>query len=186
MYRRIVCALDIGKLQKCERLLKRAAALVDDGGEIDVVHVVEEVPSYLADLPQEVVTDAIRDFAGKVRESLPPHGDLGSGQYPYRKAGNGHSRGCGREEGRPHHRRLPYSGPFELFPGGNRRPDRAACEMLRPGRARMRANTRLFLKRGPVFRRSLEKAMEATIERLLAQIDAWVRCRLQIGQDDLQ
>jgi len=65
MYRRIVCALDIGKLQKCERLLKRAAALVDDGGEIDVVHVVEEVPSYLADLPQEVVTDAIRDSQEK-------------------------------------------------------------------------------------------------------------------------
>jgi nucleotide-binding universal stress UspA family protein len=65
MYRRIVCALDIGKLQKCERLLKRAAALVDDGGEIDVVHVVEEVPSYLADLPQEVVTDEIRDSQEK-------------------------------------------------------------------------------------------------------------------------
>jgi hypothetical protein len=50
----------------------------------------------------------------------------------------------------------------------------------------MRANTRLFLKRGPVFRWSLGKAMEAALESLLAQIDAWVRRRLQIGQDDLQ
>ncbi|MDL2408020.1 universal stress protein [Rhizobium calliandrae] len=61
MYRKIVCALDIGRSQKGERLLRRAAALVDDGGEIIVVHVVENVPSYLADLPQAVVTDAIRD-----------------------------------------------------------------------------------------------------------------------------
>ncbi|AYG60022.1 universal stress protein [Rhizobium jaguaris] len=69
MYRRIVCALDIGKLQKGERLLRRAAALADDGGEIIVVHVVEDVPSYLADLPQAVVTGAIKDSQEKF-ESL--------------------------------------------------------------------------------------------------------------------
>ncbi|MDE1994188.1 MAG: universal stress protein [Rhizobiaceae bacterium] len=61
MYRRVICALDMGRLEHRERLLKRAAALVDDGGEIIVVHVVEGVPSYIVDLPQAVVTDAVRE-----------------------------------------------------------------------------------------------------------------------------
>jgi nucleotide-binding universal stress UspA family protein len=42
--------------------------LVDDGGDIVVVHVVEDVPSYIADLPQEVVTEAIRDSQEKFED----------------------------------------------------------------------------------------------------------------------
>ena len=43
------------------------AALSDDGGEIIVLHVVEDVPNYIIiDVPQELVTDAIRNAEEKL------------------------------------------------------------------------------------------------------------------------
>ncbi len=68
MYRRIIAAVDIGALDKGERILRRAAALVDDGGEIILLNVVEDVPSYIViDLPQDYVTDAIKDGEEKLQ-----------------------------------------------------------------------------------------------------------------------
>lgn len=67
MYKKIIVTIDMAALAKGEPTLRRAAALADGGGEIIVLNVVEEVPSYLViDLPQDYVTDAIKDAEDKL------------------------------------------------------------------------------------------------------------------------
>jgi universal stress protein F len=62
MYRKIICAIEMGAMERAERVLRRASALVDDDGDIVLLHVVEDVPSYLVvNLPQDYVNKAIRD-----------------------------------------------------------------------------------------------------------------------------
>lgn len=67
MYKRVIVTIDMAKLQRGEEQLRRAAALVDDGGSIVVVNVVEAVPSYVVvDLPADFALDAIRDAEEKL------------------------------------------------------------------------------------------------------------------------
>lgn len=55
MYPRIIVAVDLGNLAQCRRLLEQAVQLIDAGGEIRLVHVMEEVPGYIAaELPQDL------------------------------------------------------------------------------------------------------------------------------------
>ena len=55
MYNRIVVAVDITHGELGKMLLERAAQLLDDGGEIRLLHVLDEVPSYIAaELPQDL------------------------------------------------------------------------------------------------------------------------------------
>ena len=55
MYNKIVVAVDITHGELGQMLLEKAAQLLDEGGEIRLLHVLDEVPSYIAaELPQDL------------------------------------------------------------------------------------------------------------------------------------
>jgi nucleotide-binding universal stress UspA family protein len=69
MYRSIVVAVDIARIDKAERILRRARALIDSGGRITLVNVVEELPTYLSiDLPTDLLTQARTDGEARLRD----------------------------------------------------------------------------------------------------------------------
>jgi universal stress protein F len=66
MYKKIIVPVDMSALEKGESILRKASTLLDTGGEIVLLNVVEELPGYLAiDLPVDLIENAIRD--GKAR-----------------------------------------------------------------------------------------------------------------------
>jgi universal stress protein F len=66
MYRTIIVPVECGQLDKGERALKKAASLLSDGGQILLVTVVEQIPTYLAvDIPHGIMENAIED--GKLK-----------------------------------------------------------------------------------------------------------------------
>ncbi|AUW41480.1 universal stress protein [Rhizobium leguminosarum] len=67
MYRKIIVAIALGGIDKGERILRKAASLLDAGGEIIALNVVEDVPSYVAiELPANMVEDAMKDGREKL------------------------------------------------------------------------------------------------------------------------
>ncbi|MGO6850154.1 universal stress protein [Rhizobium beringeri] len=67
MYRKIIVAIALGGIEKGEKILRKAASLLDDGGEIIALNVIEDVPSYVAiELPANMVEDAIKDGREKL------------------------------------------------------------------------------------------------------------------------
>lgn len=67
MYRKIVVPVDMGQLEKGEKILAKAKALLDQGGAIVVVNVVETVPSYLTiDLPVDFIDVSVKDAEDKL------------------------------------------------------------------------------------------------------------------------
>lgn len=48
MYPRIIVAVDLDHIDQGRALLARAASMLDAGGEIRLLHVLEEVPGYIA------------------------------------------------------------------------------------------------------------------------------------------
>ncbi|MCO5731921.1 universal stress protein [Rhizobium sp. SSA_523] len=62
MYKSITVAIDMGQLERGERLLTKAMSLLDSGGRIVLVNVVEEVPGYLTvDIPLDLMGQARKD-----------------------------------------------------------------------------------------------------------------------------
>ncbi|MCL6709582.1 universal stress protein [Pseudomonas sp. R2.Fl] len=69
MYKKIIVPVDCGQLDKGEKILRKAAALLDTGGEIILLTVVEDMPGYLAvDLPVDIIENAIKDGKAKLVE----------------------------------------------------------------------------------------------------------------------
>ena len=67
MYRKIVVPVDMGQVEKGEKILAKARALLDAGGEIVLVNVVESLPSYLTiDLPVDFIDVSVKDAADKL------------------------------------------------------------------------------------------------------------------------
>jgi nucleotide-binding universal stress UspA family protein len=67
MYRTIICGIGAGPRETAERILTRAAGLVDKDGSIFVIHVIESVPHrMMAELPKDFETAAIRDAEEKL------------------------------------------------------------------------------------------------------------------------
>ncbi|MBY5364704.1 universal stress protein [Rhizobium leguminosarum] len=67
MYRTIICGIGMGSRETAIRLLRRAAALADEGGSIVVMHVIENIPRrHLTELPEEFETTAIVDAEKKL------------------------------------------------------------------------------------------------------------------------
>jgi universal stress protein F len=67
MYKKIIVTVDMCDFGKAQHILQRAAALCDDGGDLIVLTVVEDVPNYIViDIPQDLVTDAIRSAEEKL------------------------------------------------------------------------------------------------------------------------
>lgn len=55
MYRNIIVAVDLAHGEAGKALLDKANALIDDGGTIRLLHVIEDVPSYIAaELPRDI------------------------------------------------------------------------------------------------------------------------------------
>ncbi|MBY4607809.1 universal stress protein [Rhizobium sp. 9T] len=62
MYRKIIVAIALGGLGRGEDILRKAASLLDEGGEIIALNVVEDVPTYVAiELPANMLDDAMKD-----------------------------------------------------------------------------------------------------------------------------
>ena len=55
MYKNIIVAVDLAHGEAGKALLKRANALIDEGGTVHLLHVLEDVPSYIAaELPRDL------------------------------------------------------------------------------------------------------------------------------------
>lgn len=69
MYKKIIVPVDCGQLDKGEKILRKASALLDTGGEIVLMTVVEDMPGYMAiDLPADIIQNAIKDGKAKLVE----------------------------------------------------------------------------------------------------------------------
>ncbi|MBB3314463.1 MULTISPECIES: universal stress protein [unclassified Rhizobium] len=67
MYKKIIVPIEIGALDSGERAFRKASTLLDTGGEIVLLNVVEDVPTYVAiDLPAELIQNAIDDAEEKL------------------------------------------------------------------------------------------------------------------------
>jgi universal stress protein F len=67
MYRKIIVAIEIGALADGEMSFRKASTLLDGGGEIILLNVVEDIPTYVAiDLPVELVESAAKDAREKL------------------------------------------------------------------------------------------------------------------------
>lgn len=68
MYKKIIVPVDCGALDKGEKILTKAASLLDDGGEIVLLTVIEDMPGYLAiDLPVDIIENAVNDGKAKLK-----------------------------------------------------------------------------------------------------------------------
>ena len=62
MYKKIVVPVDLGQMEKGEKILAKAQALLDQGGELVLVNIVETLPSYLTiDLPADFIDVSVKD-----------------------------------------------------------------------------------------------------------------------------
>ena len=67
MYKKIVVPVDPAALDKGEKILAKANSLLDSGGEIVLLSVVEDIPGYLAiDMPVDIIEGAIQDAKAKL------------------------------------------------------------------------------------------------------------------------
>ena len=86
MYKKIIVPIEIGALDRGEKAFRKASTLLDTGGEIMLLNVVEDVPTYVAiDLPTELIQNAIDDAEQKlgmlIRTSgIPARIEIGHGR----------------------------------------------------------------------------------------------------------
>lgn len=67
MYKKIIVPVEMGQIDKGEKILAKAKALLDEGGEIVLVNIVETVPSYIAiDLPVDFIDLSVKDAETKL------------------------------------------------------------------------------------------------------------------------
>lgn len=67
MYKKIIVPVEMGQIEKGEKILAKAKALLDEGGEIVLVNIVETVPSYIAiDLPVDFMDLSVKNAEAKL------------------------------------------------------------------------------------------------------------------------
>ena len=67
MYRKIVVPVDMGQMDKGEKILAKAKALLDAGGELVLVNVVETLPTYMTiDLPVDFIDVSVKDATDRL------------------------------------------------------------------------------------------------------------------------
>lgn len=67
MYKKIIVPVDCGALDKGETILRKASSLLDAGGEIVLLTVIEDMPGYIAiDLPVDIIENAVNDGKAKM------------------------------------------------------------------------------------------------------------------------
>lgn len=69
MYKKIIVPVEIGGIEKGEKIFRKAAKLLDNGGEIILLNVVEDIPTYVAvELPGNIVEDAMNEGRDRLNE----------------------------------------------------------------------------------------------------------------------
>ena len=77
MYGRIIVAVDLEQIEQGRALLTRGASLLDAGGEIRLLHVLEEVPGYIAaELPSDISERRRAEAAVELRAMIDPNEDV--------------------------------------------------------------------------------------------------------------
>ena len=77
MYARIIVAVDIAERAQAHALLENAKTLLDAGGEIRLVHVLEDVPGYLlANLPPDLTERRHAEAMVELRAMIDPSQDI--------------------------------------------------------------------------------------------------------------
>jgi universal stress protein F len=70
MYKKILVPVDIGQLDKGEKILLKAMEIVDDGGAILLLNVAEDIPGYITiELPVDFIEASIKE-AGEQLNTL--------------------------------------------------------------------------------------------------------------------
>jgi universal stress protein F len=67
MYQKIIVAIDLAQVEKCQALIKRAEKLIAADGEMILVNVVEELPNYLA---LDVSVDILQRSQDEAKEQM--------------------------------------------------------------------------------------------------------------------
>ncbi|MDB5526304.1 MAG: universal stress protein [Rhizobium sp.] len=68
MYRKIIVPVEMGQLEKGEKILRKAMALLDEGGKIILLNVTENIPGYLTiDLPADFTDRGVSDAADRLK-----------------------------------------------------------------------------------------------------------------------
>lgn len=71
MYTRIVVAVDLAQLEQGKALLANALKLLDAGGEVRLVHVLEDVPAYvIAELPRDINDRRVAESRVELRDMV--------------------------------------------------------------------------------------------------------------------
>ncbi|MDQ1185485.1 universal stress protein [Agrobacterium larrymoorei] len=76
MYGKILVPVDLSNASKAERAVKKAEKLLDQGGQIVLMNVVEDLPGYLAiDVPMDIIENAVKDAKSQlaVLKEKSPH-----------------------------------------------------------------------------------------------------------------
>ncbi|MBB1248424.1 MULTISPECIES: universal stress protein [unclassified Rhizobium] len=68
MFKKIIVPVDIGQLDKGEKILRKAMELVDDGGVILLLNVAEDIPGYMTiELPADFIEASIREAVDRLK-----------------------------------------------------------------------------------------------------------------------
>ncbi|ATX66725.1 universal stress protein [Roseinatronobacter bogoriensis] len=77
MYGRIIVAVDLEHIEQGRALLERAATFLDEGGEIRLLHVLEDVPGYIAaELPSDISERRRAEAVVELRAMIDPKADI--------------------------------------------------------------------------------------------------------------
>ena len=69
MFKKIIVPVDIATPEKGLDIFTKAASLMDEGGQIVLLHVVEEVPTYLAiDIPVDMIENTANEAQDRLTE----------------------------------------------------------------------------------------------------------------------
>ena len=75
MYRKIIVPVEMGQLEKGEKILAKATSLLDAGGEIVLMSVAESVPAYVSiELPVDFINQSVTEAEIKLAALNTRHG----------------------------------------------------------------------------------------------------------------
>jgi universal stress protein F len=69
MYKKIIVPVEMGQLEKGEKILEKASALLDAGGEIVLLNIAENIPGYLTiDLPADFISTSVTEAEQRLKD----------------------------------------------------------------------------------------------------------------------
>lgn len=90
MYKCIIVGVEIGALDKGEKILRKASSLLDPGGRIVLVNIVEDLPLYVTvELPPDLLENAEKDARDKLSELVSRTGIAAACEIAHGSAASG-------------------------------------------------------------------------------------------------